>query len=412
MHLVLNKIPVIMSQSRNFRLNIRGSDSRQKPSSHSKSDLTLKISKQSGGNVATAVKKPKPKPMFQFPTELTEEELALMSKYQKLKKQKKALLKQKAPPARNESEPLPTNTGSSGMGGGGISGGRPRSPKIGARDAKEIAKKLVKSGTVIIKRAPSPTNEGFKRPLGLERKLISTEKSVGYQPFSATVMEGYGDSAGKVFRKNRYGSPIASSTKFSAATGGFPAQQQQEQMNKQNANNGGSMTTTNAAATSGGPAMASAMAGVGIGNNNNNNNQKSDKRKLTSATEPQTLHVSGHNISEEFIKEVFGAYGKIVKLLVVHHRNYSFVTLDSQEATLRAMNELNDNTINDVRLKVSLARRRMMFNNHRWSGFPGSEFQKYEDGKRDLVTYEEDVFNVPHNVENNEQAIFSLPDDD
>lgn len=131
-----------------------------------------------------------------------------MSKYQKLKKQKKALLKQKAPPARNESEPLPTNTGSSGMGGGGISGGRPRSPKIGARDAKEIAKKLVKSGTVIIKRAPSPTNEGFKRPLGLERKLISTEKSVGYQPFSATVMEGYGDSAGKVFRKNRYGSPI------------------------------------------------------------------------------------------------------------------------------------------------------------------------------------------------------------
>lgn len=349
----------------------------------SKSDLTLKISKRSSGisssgnsnstSNAPATKKPKMKSIFQFPAELTEEETLLMSKYQKLKKQKKALLKFKSS-ARNESEPLPVNSNDTNS-----NDGRLKNPKLEARDAKEVAKKLVKSGTVTIKKAVNPSSEGFKRPLGLERKLISTERSVGYKPFiSATIMEGYGESAGKIFHKNRYdcgGDKSFEKNNCSTAT-------------VNNVRNDYQSTVTGTAVASG-----TSSGKVDKLADNIDGLEKPDERKSSASGEGQTLYVSGCNLTEDFIEKVFGTYGKILKLLVVHDRNHSFVTLDSQQATLRAMSELNENTINDVRLKVSFARRRMMFNNHRWSGLPGREFQKYEDGRRELVKYDDGVFN-------------------
>lgn len=59
-----------------------------------------------------------------------------------------------------------------------------------ARDAREVAKKLIKSGAIpaIAKQQKQP-EQGFKRPRGLERKLISDKTVSGYQPFSAVQME-------------------------------------------------------------------------------------------------------------------------------------------------------------------------------------------------------------------------------
>lgn len=82
-----------------------------------------------------------------FPSNLTEEELMLQAKYQKLKKKKKALQALKAPKQEPEKPVLPK---------------RPTE----ARDAREIARKLIKSGAIqAIKTPPTqPQNATFKRP--------------------------------------------------------------------------------------------------------------------------------------------------------------------------------------------------------------------------------------------------------
>lgn len=68
----------------------------------------------------------------------------------------------------------------------------PQAPKrpTEARDAREVAKKLIKSGVITAPKTPKRPEQSFKRPRGLVRKLNSTEKTVSsYQPFSATQME-------------------------------------------------------------------------------------------------------------------------------------------------------------------------------------------------------------------------------
>lgn len=64
----------------------------------------------------------------------------------------------------------------------------PKRPKETARDAREIAKKLLKSGAIgPIKKVPNRTDqESFKRPCGMERKLSTAPQTLAsYQPFSA-----------------------------------------------------------------------------------------------------------------------------------------------------------------------------------------------------------------------------------
>lgn len=64
----------------------------------------------------------------------------------------------------------------------------PKRPKETARDAREIAKKLLKSGAIgPIKKVPNRTDqESFKRPCGMERKLLTAPQTLSsYQPFSA-----------------------------------------------------------------------------------------------------------------------------------------------------------------------------------------------------------------------------------
>ncbi|CAH0404856.1 unnamed protein product [Chilo suppressalis] len=109
-----------------------------------------------------------------FPSNLTEEELMLQAKYQKLKKKKKALQALKAPKQEPEKPILPK---------------RPTE----ARDAREIARKLIKSGAIqaIKSPPPPPQNATFKRPrAGRERKLSGSAGVTGgvasYQPFSAS----------------------------------------------------------------------------------------------------------------------------------------------------------------------------------------------------------------------------------
>lgn len=69
----------------------------------------------------------------------------------------------------------------------------PQAPKrpTEARDAREVAKKLIKSGVIPAPKTPKRVEEqSFKKSRGLERKLNSTEKTVSsYQPFSSSQGE-------------------------------------------------------------------------------------------------------------------------------------------------------------------------------------------------------------------------------
>lgn len=84
-----------------------------------------------------------------FPSNLTEEELMLQAKYQKLKKKKKALVALKAPKPEAEKPILPKRAAE-------------------ARDAREIARKLLKSGAIQAIKTPPPRTDllTFKRPRG------------------------------------------------------------------------------------------------------------------------------------------------------------------------------------------------------------------------------------------------------
>lgn len=68
-----------------------------------------------------------------------------------------------------------------------------------ARDAREVAKKLLKSGAIspIVKASKRSENEGFKRPSrfrNLDKKTPEEKTVAGYQPFASSPLEDREDS--------------------------------------------------------------------------------------------------------------------------------------------------------------------------------------------------------------------------
>jgi len=126
--------------------------------------------------------------VLHFPSKLTDEEEALQLKYAKLRRKKKQLQEVNKPKQEPEQNKLK----------------RPAE----AKDAKEVAKKLLKTGAMkAIKKSlekekskEEKTNLGFKRSMGFERKLNGMDRAMSnYQPFSATHGPGVGFDTGETF---------------------------------------------------------------------------------------------------------------------------------------------------------------------------------------------------------------------
>ena len=127
--------------------------------------------------------------VLHFPNKLTEEEEALQLKYAKLRRKKKQLHEVNKPKQEPEQNKLK----------------RPAE----AKDAKEVAKKLMKTGAIKAiqktlnrdKSKEEKTIGSFKRSKGLERKLNGMDRAMSsYQPFSATHGPGGGfDTGGEDF---------------------------------------------------------------------------------------------------------------------------------------------------------------------------------------------------------------------
>ncbi|XP_044766936.1 negative elongation factor E [Coccinella septempunctata] len=265
-----------------------------------------------------------------FPANFTEEELMLQTKYQKLKKKKKALQAFKIPKPEPEKPLIPK---------------RPAE----VRDAREVAKKLLKSGAIqAIQKQPKQPEQGFKRPRGLERKLLN-DKVSGYQPFSAVQMEdGPENPENKPPRiKNLYES--------------FANARDRE--------------------------------------------ERGFTDKLREKTEKprqgNTIYVTGYKITEEFLKKHFSTFGNIVNISMEIEKNRGFITFDRVESASRAIAEMDGSIVSEIQLNVSLARRQPQIgpttdapSSAAWATLASSHSQKGNHREnREMINYDEmDLF--------------------
>ncbi|XP_026811899.1 negative elongation factor E [Rhopalosiphum maidis] len=272
-----------------------------------------------------------------FPTNLTEEELMLQNKYQKLRKKKKALQVQKTP--RPEPEPSPVLN--------------PKRPKETARDAREIAKKLLKSGAIgPIKKVPNRTDqESFKRPCGMERKLLTTTQALSsYQPFSAASpvkAEVIPDSTPKA----------TPTTKFSNLYSSFVSST--------------SKTTP--------PAPSSPEPPV----------------PETPTRKDITIFVGGSSsMTEEFLRSTFSKFGNIINISMEIEKNRGFITFNSPDTAEKAVTQMNTTTVSGIKLKVSISRNQPIeFGDkgiNSWNAIATNKSQKgNQRDDRSLVTYDD-----------------------
>ncbi|XP_077271833.1 negative elongation factor E [Temnothorax americanus] len=266
-----------------------------------------------------------------FPSNLTEEELMLQTKFNKLKRKKKALQDLKAP--KQEAERIPQ---------------APKRPTE-ARDAREVAKKLIKSGVITAPKTPKRPEQTFKRSRGLERKLNSTEKTISsYQPFSATQEEEETEAA-RPKVKDLYNSFV------------------------------GAQDT---------------------GERNTNDTQSPSAKPEVKPRAGNTIFVSGYKITEDYLKKHFQSFGNIVNISMEVEKNHGFITFEKADAAERAISEMDGSMVSSIQLKVSLARRQPIIeqvsdtmSSSMWSPIAANYSQKsaHKD-RRELKVYEEDLF--------------------
>ena len=284
--------------------------------------------------------------VLHFPNKLTEEEEALQSKYAKLRRKKKQLQevnKPKQEPEQNKNK-------------------RPSE----AKDAKEVAKKLLKTGAMKTIKASlqkekakeEKTISSFKRSMGFERKLNGMDRAMSsYQPFSATHGPGGGfDTGGEDFEPEVPES--VAKTKQKNLYENFVKERDREERGLKETDN-------------------PSKPRVG-----------------------HTVYVYGYGITEDLLRSTFTQFGQIVNISMEVEKNCGFITYEKVESTERSIAEVNGSQVGGVQLKVSLARRQPVIDpindassSSTWSTIAASHSQKgsHKD-KREMVTYDEDIF--------------------
>ncbi|KAK3768443.1 hypothetical protein RRG08_053435 [Elysia crispata] len=216
-------------------------------------------------------------------------------------------------------------------------------PSMDAADkATEQAKKLVQSGA--IKVTELKERSGFKRSKTLEKKK-ETEKpagSVGFQPFVSFTGEEEDDRIPPSKRMKGLGESFVS-------------------------------------------------AGYG--------NRSYDRPEREPPKKGNTIFVHGYGITEDMMRKSFSNFGKIINIKMEKERNNAFVTFEKMEAADQAISEVNGSMVNNIQLKVSMARRQPSVDSMgdasstaSWSSIASNNSQKggnYRD-KRGMVTYDAD----------------------
>lgn len=284
-----------------------------------------------------------------LPATLTEEEEILRQKYARLRKKKKQLQALKTvKPEREQVKEKPA-----------------KRPSESAEDAKEQAKKLVKSGA--IKLSDKKEKQGFKRSRNLEKKLQDPEKTpatpatVGFQPFVASHPddEERNDREERRPRQPRMRGLYDNFVRGERGDRGLDREERREERDRRD---------------------------------------RPEREPLPK--KGNTVYVHGHGATEELLRKAFHNFGTIVNISLEKERNCGFVTFDKMDSADMAIQEVDGAMIDSVQLRVSMARRQPSFENTNqdpsntsWASIATNNSQKgsFKD-KREVVEYEDDMF--------------------
>ncbi|KAK8788534.1 hypothetical protein V5799_021689 [Amblyomma americanum] len=237
-----------------------------------------------------------------FPSQYTEEEEMLQKKYQKLRRKKKALQQNKTP----KPEPAPVQT-TLRKGQDQVSESKP--------DAKEVAKKLLKSGAISAIKVENKERHGFKRSKASERKRSLNDRpgGIGYQPYAAN----------------------------------HPTDEDSE--------------ATGSTASASRPAVKSLYESFVSGGNLDEDDPKHlDASRDSGPEKPRqknTLYVHGAGVSEDLLRGAFEPFGALLNISMELDKNCGFVTFEKIESAEKAVGEMNGATMSGIKLRVSFARR-------------------------------------------------------
>uniref|UniRef100_A0A8V5GUU1 Negative elongation factor E n=1 Tax=Melopsittacus undulatus TaxID=13146 RepID=A0A8V5GUU1_MELUD len=286
--------------------------------------------------------------MLALPPGLTEEEEALQKRFAKLRKKKKALLALKK--QQNAAGP---------SGQGGIKRSLSDQPPLDTAMATEQAKLLVKSGAISAIKAETK-NSGFKRSRTLEGPdpdlpALPTQKSL-YESF-VSASERLRDSEGG--SSSRGDPPERGERRLDWEQDPEPEERSRDRD---------------------GPFRRS-----------DSFPERRPPRK------GNTLYVHGVELSPELLRGAFSPFGAIIDLAMDTPRNCAFVTYEKMESADQAIAELNGAVVQDVQLKVSIARKQPLLDAATGKSLWGSLAVKnsakgsHRD-KRTQIVYNEDLF--------------------
>ncbi|KYO19115.1 negative elongation factor E [Alligator mississippiensis] len=302
--------------------------------------------------------------MLTLPPGLSEEEEALQRKFAKLKKKKKALMALKK-----------QQNSTSQASQGGIKRSISDQPAVDTATATEQAKMLVKTGAISAIKAENK-NSGFKRSRTLEGKLKDPEKGPAptFQPFQRSISaDDDSQESRRPQRKSLYDSFVSSSERLRESEEDGPR--------------GGDKDPERGE----GPRSAYDWD---RGRDRDRSDSFPDRR---APRKGNTVYVYGADMTQALLRSAFTPFGTIIDISMDNPRNCAFVTYEKMESADQAIAELNGAVVEDVQLKVSIARKQPMLDAATGKSVWGSLAVKnsakgsHRD-KRTQVVYNEDLF--------------------
>jgi len=262
-----------------------------------------------------------------FPTHLTEEEKLLQHKYQKLKRKRKQIQELKNP--KTEVVPTPPVIIPSVK---RVSLTDKDTPKA---DAKEVAKKLLKSGAIAAIKVPEKKDAGFVRKRTVSDRV--GDRPGGYKPFSHSTSVDGSDSD-DVFSGNP--SDPNPAPEYSAKYGYRSGQ---------------------------GSYVSPKDAEVIAREETIRERKREGKAHYVNRDVPNhgnTVYIRGSGLTESSIRRTFSVHGTIGAIAVETEKNCAFVTFETIEEANRAIDSVNGSTIDGVEVHVSLARKQLRMANN------------------------------------------------
>ncbi|XP_075774380.1 negative elongation factor E-like [Pelodiscus sinensis] len=286
--------------------------------------------------------------MLVLPPGLTEQEEALQKKFAKLKKKKKALLALKK-----------QQSSTSQASQGGIKRSISDQPAVDTATATEQAKMLVKTGAISAIKAENK-NSGFKRSRTLEGKLKDPEKGPAptFQPFQRSMSaEDEGQQSRRPQRKSLYESFVSSSERLRD-----PEKEPEEERDPERERERE-------------PERAEGLRTFEWDYDREHERDHSRERDRErdggfrrsdsfpdrrAPRKGNTVYVYGTDMTQSLLRGAFSPFGTIIDLSMDNPRNCAFVTYEKMESADQAIAELNGAVVEDVQLKVSIARKQPM----------------------------------------------------